>query len=98
MVADAWRELNATQRDILVLLAIDGPRSGADCNRALGKDPDNSPVAYVNLDALRDRGYVESRDTDDRRVANHLTDAGRELVREGVVETARQIEAAEVLG
>lgn len=99
-IPDAWRELNATQRDILVLLAIDGGQTGGELNRLLGSTEPDSKVAYTNLEALRDAGLVERGEHPDheRYHANDLTDDGRALVRAAVVETARRVETAEVVG
>lgn len=83
-IPDAWRSLSALQRDVLIVLAQDGPATGAAVNRALDRDYERRGPVHDTLQKLRAKGYVETEPADDPGEAktNELTDAGRDLLRE----------------
>jgi len=94
MIDTAWRDLNATQRDILVALALDAGQTGVGINDTLGRERRNHATIQKNLASLREYGFVESSDTTlpGQTKHHHLTDAGATLVDANVVAVGRAIE------
>lgn len=94
MIDTAWRDLNATQRDILVALALDPGQTGVGINDSLGRERRNHATVQKNLASLREFGFVESAETDLPGQTKHhrLTDAGVTLVDGNIVAVARAIE------
>lgn len=87
----ALREsLSAFQRDILFLLARDGPQYGLAVKRALQTlygfdevgDEVNHGRLYPNLDTLVERGLVTKGTLDERTNEYDLTERGTQFVRE----------------
>lgn len=95
MIDTAWRDLNATQRDILVALALDPGQTGVGINDALGRERRNHATVQKNLASLRAYGFVDSSDTDLPGQTKHhrLTDAGEALVDGNIVAVARELDA-----
>lgn len=92
-----WRALNVEKRDALVVLAKDGPASGADVHRRLrGQEPQTEPSTHRNLRVLLDGGYVERESVDKRENRYSITTEGFELVRAGVLEPAAHINLEQV--
>jgi len=83
----AWTDLSGVQRDICVLLALDGPLTGREVTSGRGVTRDAETTTYRNLDHLVAEGVVQKTDKDDRARNYALTDHGADLVREAVVET-----------
>ena len=80
---DRWRALSALQRDVLVVLAQDGPAMGKTVNRELGRDAGLRGPVNRAIKTLREKGYVETETaTGERGEAKHnqLSERGRELV------------------
>ena len=84
-IPDRWRALSALQRDVLVVLAQDAPATGADVNRALGREYAKRGPVHDTLQKLRAKGYVESEadaENPGEAKTNTLTDAGLKLMRD----------------
>lgn len=84
---DAWSELSAVQRDIMVILAYDGPLTGREVTSARGVTHCAESTTYRNIDHLVAEGYVRKGDKDRRARFYGLTPSGADLVRRAVVET-----------
>jgi len=92
-----WRALNVEKRDALVVLAKDGPASGADVHRRLrGHEPQTEGTTHRNLQTLLDWGLVDRDAVDDRENRYQITDDGMTLVRRGVVDVASEITTRQV--
>lgn len=88
IIPDAWRDLNATQRDILYILATTGRQTATSINGALGRPHAHPNTVTRNLDGLRAKGYVTSVDADDRPGTGQyhdLTDAGLDVIHDAPV-------------
>lgn len=73
-------DLTAFQRDLLAVLAREGPEYGLAIKRALADDRNeavNHGRLYPNLDDLVEQGLVEKRALDRRTNEYGLTDAGQ---------------------
>jgi len=94
-IDDDWQQLNRTQRDILVLLACDGPLTGSELHRALRDGESNTKGSTHRMvrRLARDTPFVDREpDPDDKRMyRNQLTAEGNRLVWRGVVRPAKQI-------
>jgi len=92
VIDDDWRALTATQRDVLVVVGVIGPSSGAEIAAEI---PDLHPnTVYPTLSTLREMGYIgtehRGEETDDK--SNGLTDAGETLLDRACVTPAREID------
>ena len=94
------RDLSALQREILVVLACEGPMSQGDLHKALqrrfGRDVAVSTV-YNNFNDLAAGGYAERRPNVKRPRYTHyaLTDRGRYILRQLAQRYAAAVEALE---
>jgi len=93
-IDDDW-QLNRTQRDILVLLACDGPLTGSELHRALRDGESNTKGSTHRMvrRLARDTPFVNREpDPDDKRMyRNQLTAEGVGVVNRGVVQPAERI-------
>jgi len=89
----AWTDLNATQRDICVILAFDGPAPGHAIDTARDTTTATESTTYKNLNTLEREGLVMWEDTNDPARHYHLTDDGADLVHMAVVETGHELAA-----
>jgi len=95
-IDDDWQQLNSTQRDILVLLACDGPLTGSELHQRL-RDGERSSKGSTHRMVRRlatETPFVgrESDPDDKRKYWNELTEEGRALIYRAVVRPADQIE------
>jgi DNA-binding MarR family transcriptional regulator len=83
-----WRDLTAVQRDILTVLAVDGPANGTEVDRRIGTETETANTVLRNIQTLAEAGYIERerREDDNREWINRLTPEGKRLVRAGMVE------------
>lgn len=87
-----WSDLNARQRDTLKTLAKHDPQTAPEIANTLGLD--RSTVTR-HLATLRDHGLAEGKQHGNgsgNPISNYLTEEGRGLVRENIVEPAREIQ------
>jgi len=82
---DAWTELNAVQRDILVVLAFDGPLNGQEIKNKRGGC--SNSTTYRNVEQLVATGHIKKTGDPGYPRSHSLTPDGADLVREAVVET-----------
>lgn len=95
IVPQGWRDLNSTQRDILVALAQIGPANGVEINHALGGTDTTIGTINNNLGTLRGYGLVETTKAVDGygpEKTNGLSDAGVELIWDAVVRPGVRIQ------
>lgn len=93
VIAADWRELNATQRDILTAIALNGPTIGIDLAEQIG-GPTTRQTAYRALRELEEMGYVERVSANERKsreLENRLTMDGLTVVRRGLLAPAARI-------
>lgn len=88
---DAWRALSAIQRDICVILAFKGPSTGAEIRTHYGVDNISGASISRNLQKLRDRSLVDRSPEASQKGLNALTERGREIVREAVINTGIEL-------
>lgn len=83
MHPDVWQELTASQRDLLVALAIHEQGTGAALNQAVGRTHNRRNATHRDLLHLRERGLIDAEEVADKRGRpkyNQLTDAGEQLL------------------
>lgn len=82
-----WLQLPDLQRDILIILDVDGPSSGNQLLDKIGGYHRRSSKATMsrNISELRDSGFVESHPKRGRDSMTEITGDGRQ-----VVEAARE--------
>ena len=86
-----WRDLNATERDILVVLARCGPANARELhNRIRGVRTDAASTRH-NLYKLDQCGYIKREQGDGMAKINRLTPEGVAVLRRGVLEPAARI-------
>ena len=90
-----WRDLNRTQRDVLVLLARIGPAANRDLRERIGT-VDKATVSRA-LAALDAKGYVHHETGDGVADDNTLTLDGLALVKRAVVDPSDELRDAEDL-
>lgn len=90
LIPDAWRELNATARDVLVLLAAGGPATGPEMHKRYGEEAVSYNTISNNLRWLTEDDYAEATGHG-RRPTYALTEAGRDLVERAIVGQANQL-------
>jgi len=91
-----WRALTATERDIMVVLALEEGAVGHRVHECLrGDEPTTRSTTLRALVSLRDAGLVESEEIDGRSKRNELTSKGWALVYENVVNRGEDILAQE---
>lgn len=87
IIPDAWRDLSATQRDILFVLASRGRATATNIRAAFGSDGHPNLVTR-QLDGLHDAGYVTSEYADDVSGTgdyHEITDAGLDVIHDAPV-------------
>jgi DNA-binding MarR family transcriptional regulator len=77
MYPDDWRMSNATQRDVLIALAREGPLSVSELADRL--DRHKTSISKATRD-LRDRELIDREEWGDRGYPLALTDRGRNVV------------------
>jgi len=92
VIDDDWRALTATQGDVLVVVGVIGPSSGAEIAAEI---PDLHPnTVYPTLSTLREMGYIgtehRGEETDDK--SNGLTVDGQALLQRAYLKPAREID------
>lgn len=81
-----WQELSAGRRDVMLVLAVHQPMSGAEIQRALDPPHDHRAITNQHLAELEERGLVAREQSDEWNgtVANSLTDDGADLLTEAI--------------
>lgn len=79
---DSWLDLPAIQRDVLIVLDTEGPKTGNQIFQAVGNREGRQyrNIIYGHLSSLEDEGYVEATEKDDRSHEYSITSPGRSLV------------------
>jgi len=89
---DRWTDLNATQRDICVILAFKGATTGRGISNTRDTGTMTESTTYKNLTALTRNGLVTFEDADPTAAREYrLTTAGAGVVRDAVVETGMDL-------
>jgi predicted ArsR family transcriptional regulator len=83
-----WRDLSAAKRDILIMLARDGPLTGQGLAERIDR---HEKRVYIHLPELRNEGLIGD-DGDRNRHDNRLTVEGKALVNRAYVAPARELD------
>lgn len=92
-----WRDLKAIRRDILVVLALEGPANGVELDTKIGTGNETANTTQRNVQILADKGYLTHEQNPDnkREWVNSLTPKGERVVRRGLVDMADQVREGE---
>lgn len=96
LIPQDWRQLTATQRDILTALANNPNATVSDISETIGHTPSFQTISR-NLSTLRDKRFVKSEtdDGDERKRRSELTEQGIIVVRMGVLQVADELQNEE---
>ena len=86
-----WRDLNATERDILVVLARCGPANARELHCRIRGQRSDAAGTRANVQRLTENGYLRREQGHGVEKINHLTLEGVALLRRGVLEPAARI-------
>lgn len=94
LIPQAWRDLSALERDVLVGFAAEGePTTTYQIYKQVNPEKDPNSV-YKPMRRLKDKGYLEQVGEGDENYEGdpvQITDKGRDLVKEAVVDPALKV-------
>jgi len=94
LIPQAWRDLSALERDVLVgFAAHDEPTTTYQIYKQVNPDKDPNSV-YKPARKLKEKGYLEQVSQGDENYHGdpvEITDKGRDLVKEAVVDPALKV-------